>query len=131
MTATDTGSGLVLVAGSTGYIGRRLVAELVGRGQRVRCLARSPHKLDGETWRRQVEVVRGDVLDASTLHACFDGVDVAYYLVHSIGADEEWEERDRRAACNFRDAASTAGVGQIIYLGGLGDEHSAKLSPPT
>ena len=77
-----------LVAGATGYIGRRLVTEHVSHGERVRCLARSPHKLDGEPWREHVEVAHGDVLDASTLADGFVDVDVAYYLVHSIGSGE-------------------------------------------
>ncbi|MFM8972621.1 MAG: NAD(P)H-binding protein, partial [Actinomycetota bacterium] len=88
----------VLVAGATGYIGRRLVDELVAAGHEVRCVARTPRKLDGEPWRDRVEVVQGDVLDpVSTAAACAD-VDAVYYLVHSIGADADWEERDRRAA---------------------------------
>lgn len=119
----------VLVAGATGYIGRRLVDELVAAGHEVRCVARTPRKLDGEPWRDRVEVVQGDVLDpASTAAACVD-IDAVYYLVHSIGADEDWEERDRRAASNVRDAAAAAGVRQIIYLGGLGDDNGTSLSP--
>jgi uncharacterized protein YbjT (DUF2867 family) len=119
----------VLVAGATGYIGRRLVGELVAEGHEVRCVARTPGKLDGEPWRDAVEVVRGDVLDPeSTAAACRD-VDAVYYLVHSIGADDDWEERDRRAASNVRDAAAASGVRQIIYLGGLGDDTGTSLSP--
>ncbi|MFM7225361.1 MAG: SDR family oxidoreductase [Actinomycetota bacterium] len=119
----------VLVAGATGYIGRRLVADLVAAGHRVRCLARTPGKLDAEPWRDRVEIVTGDVLDRASLDAAFAGVGAAYYLVHSIGADPEWEARDRLAAETFRDAAATAGVGQIIYLGGLGDDAGGTLSP--
>lgn len=119
----------MLVAGATGYIGRRLVGELVAEGHEVRCVARTPGKLDGEPWRDAVEVVRGDVLDPeSTAAACRD-VDAVYYLVHSIGADDDWEERDRRAASNVRDAAAAAGVRQIVYLGGLGDDTGTSLSP--
>ena len=119
----------MLVAGATGYIGRRLVGELVAEGHEVRCVARTPGKLDGEPWRDAVEVVRGDVLDPeSTAAACRD-VDAVYYLVHSIGADDDWEERDRRAASNVRDAAAAASVRQIVYLGGLGDDTGTSLSP--
>ncbi len=118
----------VLVAGATGYIGRRLVAELVGAGHDVRCLARTPEKLDAESWRAQVEVVTGDVLDRGSLGVAFRDVDVAYYLVHSIGLRSDWETRDRTAAENFRDAAAVAGVEQIIYLGGLGDDAGGALS---
>jgi uncharacterized protein YbjT (DUF2867 family) len=119
----------VLVAGATGYIGRRLVAELVAGGHEVRCLARTPAKLDAETWRASVDVVTGDVLDRDSLIAAFRGVDAAYYLVHSIGSDADWQRRDRTAAENFRDAAADAGVAQIIYLGGLGDDAGGALSP--
>ena len=95
----------VLVAGATGYIGRRLVGDLVAAGHEVRCVARTPRKLDGELWRDRVEVVQGDVLDPSTLPAACAEVDAVYYLVHSIGADADWEERDRRAIANrTRDA---------------------------
>jgi uncharacterized protein YbjT (DUF2867 family) len=100
----------VLVAGATGYIGRRLVAELVAGGQPVRCLARTPDKLDAESWRAQVEVVAGDVLDLESLVAAFRDVDAAYYLVHSIGSQLDWQTRDRTAAENFRDAAAAAGL---------------------
>jgi uncharacterized protein YbjT (DUF2867 family) len=119
----------VLVAGATGYIGRRLVTELVRAGRRVRAVARNPAKLAGEDWADAVEVVAGDVLDPASLVPAFEGVGGAYYLIHSIGGDDDWEERDRQAAANFRDAAATAGASQIIYLGGLGDDAGAALSP--
>ena len=119
----------VLVAGATGYIGRRLVAELVAAGHDVRCLARTPGKLDAETWRDSVDVVTGDVLDRGSLGPAFRDVDAAYYLVHSIGSGSEWQARDRTAAENFRDAAAAASIRQIIYLGGLGDDAGGTLSP--
>ncbi len=118
----------VLVAGATGYIGRRLVAELVASGHRVRCMARTPAKLDGEPWRDRVEVVAADVLDPASLAAAFGDVGAAYYLVHSIGSEPDWRTRDRVAAENFRDAAAAAGARQIIYLGGLGDDAAGALS---
>jgi len=119
----------VLVAGATGYIGRRLVAELVASGHHVRCLVRTPGKLDAESWREQVEVVTGDVLDSASLAGVFSMIDAAYYLVHSIGSEADWRTRDRTAAENFRDAAANAGIEQIIYLGGLGDDAGGALSP--
>ncbi|MCD9624034.1 SDR family oxidoreductase [Rhabdothermincola salaria] len=119
----------VLVAGATGYIGRRLVGELVAEGRKVRAMARNPAKLAGEEWADVVEIVRGDVLDPASLTEAFEGVGGAYYLIHSIGGEDDWEERDRRAAANFRDAAANAGASQIIYLGGLGDDAGASLSP--
>ena len=80
-------------------------------------------------WRAQVEVVAGDVLDPESLVAAFRDVDAAYYLVHSIGSQSDWQTRDRTAAENFRDAAAAAGVEQIVYLGGLGDDAGGTLSP--
>jgi uncharacterized protein YbjT (DUF2867 family) len=75
-----------------------------------------------------VEVVRGDVLDSESLPAALAGVETAYYLVHSMAAGAEFEEQDRRGARHFARAAADAGVGRIVYLGGLGDE-SDRLSP--
>ena len=121
--------GVVLVAGSTGYVGRRLVPELLAAGWRVRAMARRPEELDSETWRGDVEVVHGDVMDPASLAAAFEGVAAAYYLIHSIGVGDDWRERDRRAAANFATAAADAGSRQIIYLGGLGDEVAGELSP--
>ena len=119
----------VVVAGATGYIGRRLVAELVAGGHHVRCLARTPNKLDAEPWRAEVEVVAGDVLDVESLAAAFHETDAAYFLVHSIGSQPDWQTRDRTAAENFRDAAAAADLEQIVYLGGLGDDAGGTLSP--
>jgi uncharacterized protein YbjT (DUF2867 family) len=111
----------VLVTGATGYIGGRLVPTLLDAGYDVRCLARDPAKLSQDPWRDRVEVVKGDVLDPATLAPALAGCDAAYYLVHSMdGGDEDFRERDRRAAINFRDAAADAGLTRIIYLGGLG-----------
>ena len=119
----------VLVRGATGYIGRRLVEELVDAGHAVRCLARTPAKLDDERWRSTVDVVRGDVGDAESLAAAFEGIDTAYFLVHSIGTEPGWEEQDHRCALNVAAAAQAAGTQRIIYLGGLGDETAGDLSP--
>jgi uncharacterized protein YbjT (DUF2867 family) len=119
----------VLVTGATGYVGRRLVSELVAAGRSVRALARTPAKLAAEPWAGSVEIVRGDVLDPASLDAALAGVGAVYYLVHSIGADARWGERDRTAAANVAVAAARAGARQIVYLGGLGDERSGSLSP--
>lgn len=110
----------VLVTGATGYVGGRLVPRLVAAGHDVACLARNPDRLAGRNW-GNVEVRRGDVLDRASLDAALSGIDVAYYLVHSMAEGERgFEERDRVAAKNFGDAACEAGVQRIIYLGGLG-----------
>ncbi|MBK9180404.1 MAG: SDR family oxidoreductase [Acidimicrobiales bacterium] len=118
----------VLVTGATGYIGGRLVPALLDAGQRVRCLARTPSKLDDRSWRSEVEVIRGDVADPASLGPALAGVDAAYYLVHSMGSEHDFAERDRQAARAFRDAAAAAGLQQVIYLGGLGDERDPRLS---
>lgn len=109
----------ILVTGSTGYIGGRLVPRLVEAGHDVRCLARDPQKLAGVPWASAVEVVQGDVGEPASLGPAMAGIDVVYYLVHAIGTGAGFEETDRRSACNVADAAAAAGVGRIIYLGGL------------
>jgi uncharacterized protein YbjT (DUF2867 family) len=112
----------ILVTGATGYIGGRLVPALLDAGHDVRCLARNPQRLEDQPWRDDVEVVAGDVLEPDTLGPAFEGVDAVYYLIHSMGGGDEFVERDRRAAANARDAADAAGVGRIVYLGGLGED---------
>ncbi len=114
----------ILVTGATGYIGGRLVPALLEAGHHVRCLARDPARLVGRRWVERVEVAAGDVLEAESLAAAMRGVDVAYYLVHSMGSGPGFHERDIRAARNFGVAAATAGVKRIVYLGGLGDQSS-------
>ena len=118
----------VLVTGSTGYIGGRLVPPLLERGHEVVCAARTPAKLDERAWRGEVEVARVDVLERDSLDAACTGVDVVYHLVHSMDGEEGFAERDRRAAANVRDAAEAAGVQRIVYLGGLGREDDEALS---
>jgi uncharacterized protein YbjT (DUF2867 family) len=106
----------ILVTGATGFIGRRLVPALQDASYDVRAMTRRPEAYDGPG-----RAVGGDVHDADTLGPALEGVDVAYYLVHSLDADD-FEERDARAARTFGEAAARAGVRQIVYLGGLGAE---------
>lgn len=130
----------VLVTGSTGYIGGRLVPRLLAEGHRVRAMTRTAGRLRDVPWAGQVRVVEADVLGAgrgsgegnAQLADALDGVDVAYYLVHSIGEGLEFEETDRRAARAFGAAASKAGVARIVYLGGLipRTRSSPRISPP-
>ncbi|MEW2549614.1 SDR family oxidoreductase [Streptomyces sp. NPDC047002] len=111
---------LCLVTGASGYIGGRLVPELLAAGYRVRCLARTPEKLRDHPWARQVEIARGDVTDEESVTAAMDGVEVAYYLVHALGQGRrDFEETDRRAARTFGRSARAAGVRRLVYLGGL------------
>ncbi len=120
----------ILVTGATGYIGARLVPELLAAGHEVRCLARTPAKLDGVPWRGDVEVVEGDLADPDSVGPAWEGVDAGYFLVHSMGGADDFAEEDRRNAATFRDAAAAAGAaGPIVYLGGLGRDDDPDLSP--
>jgi uncharacterized protein YbjT (DUF2867 family) len=114
----------ILVTGATGYVGGRLIPRLLVRGERVRVLVRDPSRLDGRSWRDQVEAAVGDVLDPATLPAALDEVDVAYYLIHSMRGHADFGHRDVRAACAFAQAAAAQGVARIIYLGGLGQSET-------
>jgi uncharacterized protein YbjT (DUF2867 family) len=112
----------VLVTGATGYIGGRLVSRLIEQGHAVRCLARDPARLEGRAW-LGVDVVQGDALDPASLARALDGIEAAYYLIHSLASGESgFAERDRTAARNFGEAAVRAGTRQTIYLGGLGED---------
>ncbi len=117
----------ILLTGATGYVGGRLLPLLESQGQQVRCLVRQPKNL-GDCTNLAAEIVQGDVLDADSLVGAFDGIETAYYLVHSMGASGSFEERDRIAARNFAEAARKAGLKRIVYLGGLGDDDE-QLSP--
>ena len=119
-------SGPILITGATGYVGGRLLRRLEERGRSLRCLARRPEEFSQRV-RPAIEVVRGDVLDPASLVPALDGVECAYYLIHSMGSRLDFEERDRTAARNFAEAARGAGVRRIVYLGGLG--HGDDLSP--
>jgi uncharacterized protein YbjT (DUF2867 family) len=115
---------LALVTGVTGYIGGRLVPELLAADFRVRAMARHPQRLRDRDWVDRVEVVDADASDAAQARVALDGVDVAYYLIHSIGSGRAFAARDRDTARTFAVAARAAGVRRIVYLGGLhpGDE---------
>lgn len=110
---------LILLTGTTGYVGGRLLKNLESAGHRLRCLARRPDALRARVV-AETEVVAGDLLDPASLEAALQGVHTAYYLVHSMGTGGDFEDEDRLAARNFSEAARAAGVKQIIYLGGLG-----------
>jgi len=117
----------ILLTGATGYIGGRLLRALEARGSAVRCLVRRPDSLRDRVG-PHTDVVRGDLLDEASVRAAMEGVDVAYYLVHSMGSAGDFEEEDRLAAEIFGRAAREAGVRRIVYLGGLGSP-GEDLSP--
>ncbi|MEU1603704.1 SDR family oxidoreductase [Micromonospora matsumotoense] len=106
-----------LVTGATGYIGGRLAPRLLAEGHQVRCLARRAGRLRDVPWAARAEVAEGDLRKPETLSAAFADVDVAYYLVHSLGQGD-FEAADREAATHFAAAATAAGVRRIVYLGG-------------
>jgi uncharacterized protein YbjT (DUF2867 family) len=112
---------VIAVAGATGYIGDLLARRLVEDGEEVVALARSPEKAE-DLAAAGCEVRRADVLDPDTLGPALEGVDVAYYLVHSMGrgGDGDFAMRDQEGGRNFAGAAAKAGVKRIVYLGGLG-----------
>jgi len=111
----------VLVTGCSGYVGSQLVPALLERGHYVVCMTRDPRKVTSK-FPRRVNVVQADALDPTSLAPVLRGIDVAYYLIHSLSAGEqEFRAIDQEAARNFASAAKAAGVKRIIYLGGLGN----------
>jgi uncharacterized protein YbjT (DUF2867 family) len=107
-----------VVFGATGYLGARLVPELLSAGHKVRVMARTPAKLDDVPWRGRVEVIQGDVTDVEQVRTALEGQQVLYYLVHSmLGAN--FVEVDARGASIVADAAAQAGLSRIVYVGGI------------
>ena len=115
----------VLVTGATGYVGGRLVPQLLEAGHAVRVLVRDPARVQGRTWSKRVEVAVGDLLAPDSLAPALEGIEVAYYLVHSMLSGSGFEQRDREAAWNFTQAAGP--LKKTIFLGGLVPK-DAKLS---
>jgi uncharacterized protein YbjT (DUF2867 family) len=115
-------SKLCLVTGATGYIGGRLVPELLARGHRVRVMTRSGRRLRDHPWVDRVEVVEADATDPAQVAGACAGADVVYYLIHALAGGSGFEEADRRAAEVMARAARDTGVGRLVYLGGLAPE---------
>ena len=114
----------VAIAGSTGYIGGRLAPRLLESGFSIRCLVRSPRKLEGRDWSENpgVEVRTANLSDQSSLTEALTGCEAAFYLIHSmVSAGEEYARHDLELATTFAAAAHDAGVARIVYLGGLGE----------
>lgn len=122
------GMGKILVTGASGYIGGRLVPELLARGYKVKVMVRAYSPGYAELW-PDAEIVAADALDLNQLTIALKDIDAAYYLIHSLRlGHKEFASADIKAAVNFRIAAETNKINRIIYLGGLGDTQS-KLSP--
>ena len=117
-----------LVTGATGYIGGRLVPELIDAGHRVRVMTRSPERLRDHPWASRVQIVRADAGDAEAVAGACAGIDVVYYLIHALGSGPEFEATDRHSAEVMARAAKEAGVARLVYLGALEPE-GEELSP--
>ncbi len=121
---------IFLVTGATGYVGGRLVAELIQRGVRVRALARYPERLRDFPWADQIEIAAGDAGNPESLEEAMQGVSTAYYLLHSLQQGKDLEHEERRIAENFAQCAANADIKRIVYLGGLAPDAPAnKMSP--
>ena len=116
----------ILILGASGYVGGHLAPRLAAEGFHVRAAARRIDALRARGW-DGVECVHADALDPDSLHTALDGIDTAYYLVHSMASGGNFSDLDRRAAAYFRDAAAAAGLKRIIYLGGI--QPSSGASP--
>lgn len=113
---------LCLVTGATGYIGGRLVRELLEHGYRVRILARNADRLRFHPWISKVEVVDGDADIPADVARAVAGVDVAYYLLHALMTPKNFEDHEKELASTFATESARAGVKRIVYLGGMVDE---------
>src|SRR6476620_1153978 len=108
-----------LVTGASGYVGGQVVPRLLDEGWTVRVLTRRRASMDDKAWVDRVEVAEGDGGPADDMRRALEGVDAAWYLVHSMDDQSDFAERDREAATIFSEAAKAAGVSRIVYLGGL------------
>lgn len=118
--------GRILLTGATGYVGRRLLPALTAAGYPVRCAVRDAARFEADP-HPDVDLLEGDLLDEGLVARALEGIDVAYFLIHSMGAGGDFEEKDLRIARVFSSHAAQAEVKRIIYLGGLGS--GPQLSP--
>lgn len=116
MTSSDQ---TCLVTGATGYVGGRLVTALLDEGFAVRVMVRDERKARAHEWADRVEIAVADATDADQVAAALKGIDVAYYLLHSIGTGDDFASTEHDMAQTFASAAEDAGVGRLVYLGGM------------
>jgi uncharacterized protein YbjT (DUF2867 family) len=112
----------VLVTGASGYVGGRLIQELLLKGFAIRIMVRDTRKVSGQPWFSQVEVAQANAENPNELDQALSGVDTAYYLIHSINTGSNFDETEARIAENFAQAAQRQRVSQIIYLGGIAND---------
>ena len=118
----------VLVTGATGYVGSRVVPRLLDDGHDVTVLTRDRTRALARPWHDRVDIVEGDVTDGKAVTAALLGVDTALYLVHGMGGAVDFAATEAKAARTFADNATLAGVGHVVYLGGLADDTDRGLA---
>jgi len=118
----------VLVTGATGYVGGRLVRELLAHDYRVRVLVRDAHRLQDYPWKDRVEIVEGDALDPKALSLALKDIDLAYYMLHALMVSKNFEQLEEDLARTFGEIAKSSGVRRIVYLGGITSSDDS-LSP--